>query len=429
MNIWPPQDQVFWYLQRNGIKPCTTNIETEVAIIGGGMAGLTAAQRFMEKGKKVVLLEQYYCGAGATGKSSGFITPNAELSFSDFGERYDFATAHKIWTFFSAGVEHIRNNIKTYSIECDYLPQNTLMLANNKSTIKELQTEHENLKKYGYKTHFYPQKEIKNYINSNNYFGGVEYEDSFGIDGYLYCQGMKEILQKQGVIIFEETPVTSIDNHILKTQHATITADSIIICADRFLPQLGFLTKEVYHAQTFLMISQSLSQDEIALLYPHKNYLAWDTDLIYSYFRVARNNRLLLGGGSMLTTLSSDEQHNYRPIIKKLTNYFKDKFPQVNVQFEYVWPGLIGLSKDTAPLAGRDKQKPYIYFISAVAGLPIAAALGTYSAEHIIEGRDDLDSYFSPYRSFFIGGFTQTLLGKKISFGISNLMSHYFPGL
>jgi ribulose 1,5-bisphosphate synthetase/thiazole synthase len=83
-NIWPPQDQVFWYLKRGAAKPCRENIQADVAIIGGGMAGLSAAQAFNKKGKKVVVLEQYYCGSGATGKSSGFVTPNAELSLTDF---------------------------------------------------------------------------------------------------------------------------------------------------------------------------------------------------------------------------------------------------------------------------------------------------------------------------------------------------------
>src|SRR5579862_6580521 len=99
MNVWMPQDQVFWYLKRNAIPACHESVTADVAIIGGGMAGLAAAQAFQKKGKKVVLLEQYYCGSGATGKSSGFITPNAELSFTDFAKQYNPEIAHTIWDF------------------------------------------------------------------------------------------------------------------------------------------------------------------------------------------------------------------------------------------------------------------------------------------------------------------------------------------
>src|SRR5579872_5288548 len=59
MKLWLPQDQVFWYLNRASTPTCRDNIVTDIAIIGGGMAGLSAAQAFATKGKKVVLLEQY----------------------------------------------------------------------------------------------------------------------------------------------------------------------------------------------------------------------------------------------------------------------------------------------------------------------------------------------------------------------------------
>jgi len=70
MNLWLPQDQVAWYLNRKFNSTCHQDLATEVAIIGGGMAGLAAAQAFHKKGKRVTVLEQYYCGAGATGKIS-----------------------------------------------------------------------------------------------------------------------------------------------------------------------------------------------------------------------------------------------------------------------------------------------------------------------------------------------------------------------
>jgi gamma-glutamylputrescine oxidase len=416
---WPPQNQVFWYLQRKPIPPCRQTIETEIAIIGGGIAGLSAAHAFHKRGKKVILLEQYYCGSGASGKSSGFITQNAELSLTDFEKQYGSDAARTIWQFITSGVEDIRNNIMHHNFNCDYAPQDTLVLADTKGALNELKTEQAHLEKMGYTSSFYDATTVKKYIGSTAYYGGVEYKGTFGIDAYCYCQSMKELLQKSGVTIFEETPVTAINDHTLETMHARITADFIIVCTDHFTPQLGLLSKEIYHAQTFLMISQVLTDDEIHAIFPTKNFLAWDTQLIYNYFRVTANKRLLLGGGSILTTFLK-EKPAYKPLIKKLTNYFQKRFPHLTIQFEQCWPGLIGISKDIAPIAGRDQNRPYIYYVTAATGLPIAAALGRYSAEHIVDGNDNLDSYFSPYRKFPIGGILQSLLGTKLSFALSN---------
>lgn len=57
-----PQDNVLWYLKKENNPPLRESIEADVVIIGGGMAGLSAAQAWVERGKKVVLIEQYYCG-------------------------------------------------------------------------------------------------------------------------------------------------------------------------------------------------------------------------------------------------------------------------------------------------------------------------------------------------------------------------------
>jgi len=422
-----PQDQVFWYLARRPTAACRENITADVAIIGGGMAGLSAAQAFRKRGASVVLLEQYYCGAGASGKSSGFITPNAELSFTDFSQRYTPEIAHSIWSFITSGVDDIRRNIQQHQFDCEYAPQDTLMVANSLRALKQLEIEYANLSKFGYKTQFYTQDTVRMHVGSHGYFGGVSYEDTFGINGYLYCQELKRQLQMMGVLIFEESVVTAIDDHTVTTPHAQVTAKYIVVCTDRWMPELGILTQDVYHVQTFLMISEQLADAQIQAIFPHKNLLVWDSDFIYSYFRITRNKQLLLGGGSLLTAYASRPAYDFTHMVTQLTCYFDTKFPGLNIQFTQVWPGLIGLSKDIAPIAGRDQNKPFLYYIAAAAGLPIAAALGRYSAEHLLEGRNDLDLYFSPYRSFAIGGLMQSILGTKLSFALCNGLVKMMP--
>lgn len=421
-----PQDQVYWYHQSLPVAQSIGDKAVEVAVIGGGMAGLSAAHAFAQRGKKVMILEQFYCGSGASGKSSGFITPNAELSLTDYQRHYNLEAAKKIWDFIGKGCEDIRSIIKKHNLSCDYRPQDTLVVANTKSALKELKQEHENLIKYGYQSVYYDAQELPNHINSKSYFGGVGYQNTFGINPFLYCQEMKRILQQQGVLIQEETPVIAIDDHRITTVHGTITADSIVVCVDRFLPNLELLKKKVYHAQTFLMISQKLNPEQISSLFPRDTLMVWDTDLIYTYFRLTGDNRLLLGGGTLLSTYATHEYHDYARMTHKLKRYIATKFPSLQINFVQQWPGLIGISKDMAPIAGRDKDKKHIYYIAAATGLPIAWGLGHYAAQHMIDGDNSLDEYFSPYRSFAIGDGIQTVLGAPLSFALSNGITKYF---
>lgn len=420
--IIEPQDQVFWYLQRSGIEPLRASLETDVVIIGGGMAGLSAAQAFRERGKNVMLLEQYYCGSGASGKSSGFITPNAELSLTNFIKKYNLSAAQNIWKNINAGVAFIKNNIEKYGIVCDYIPQDTLFMANNKKSMKLLYEEYRNLEKCGFESFFLEKEDVRNFLNTDIYYGGVGYRGSFGIDAYAYCQGMKHILKNLGVQIYEETPVVAIDNHIVHTLHASVKAEQIIVCADRFIPHLGKLNGIIYQIQTFLLLSSVLTHDQIHALFPHLQYMVWDSDLIYTYYRLTTQGRLLLGGSNYLQSYTFQSVHQYQLLVHKLSNYLQRAFG-LELQFEQMWGGLIGISKDIVPIAGKDKDNPSIYYIGACAGLSIAAALGNYSAEHILDNRRDLDTYFSPYRSFPIGSLLGKILGSKISFGLSNLIT------
>ncbi len=424
---WSPQDEVFWYRDRPAELPCKENQSVEIAIIGGGMAGLSAAQAFTKRGKKVALLEQYYCGAGASGKSSGFITPNAELSLHDFVRLYDENAAHGIWDLILQGASTIRNTILLRNMDCDYVTQNTLVVANNETDFKELIAEHNYLKKFSYPTHLFSKEEVPQKIRSENFFGGMTYEDTFGINGYHYCHSLKHHLKNEGVLIFEETPVIKIDGQKLTTPHAEIAADYIVICADRFLPNLNLLQKPVYHAQTFLMMSESLTDRQIHAIFPEDPLMVWDSDLFYKYFRLTGDNRLLLGGSSWWSIYSSNADHECAAMVHNLTQYFNSIFPESKVKFEYMWPGLVGVSKDIAPLAGRDKHNKHIYYISAAAGLPVAAGLGEYCAQNILENRTDLDDYFSPYRQFPVSNVIQSLIGKKLSFALSNYLTkrHY----
>lgn len=423
VSVIRPQDQVFLYLEKTDIKSLKKNISTDVVVIGGGMAGLTAAQSFREKGLDVVLLEKNYCGAGATGKSTGFITPDSELSLNYLMRTYGSVEAKKIWDFVLSGAKLIANNISKFNVDCDYQTQDTLVLAHTKRTYqKDILAEYNARSELNFSSTLYTQKELSNIIGADDYKGGVSYGDTFSINGYHYCSGMKQVLQNLGVHIFEESPVISIQNNYVLTPIAKVKAQHIIVCTDHFAANLPALKDKIYHVQTFVMLSSSLSPAQIQSIFPKKQYMVWDTELIYQYYRLTSDNRLILGGGSLLYTYASQEKHNNRHMIKKLTKYWTKKFPKSSPTFEYIWPGLIGVSKDLMPITGRDAKMPSVYYIAAATGLPWAAALGAYSAEHIINNDMRFDHYFSPDRPFTLGPAIQTFLGKKITFALSNFL-------
>lgn len=417
-----PLDHILWQQPNKNIQPCKQNMHVQVAIIGGGMAGLSAAQAFANKGKKVAVFEQYFCGSGASGKSSGFITPNAELSCIDFENQFGRDGALKIWNMISGGVQTIKNNIADFNIDCEFAAQDSIMLASSKHAVKKMQQEHQALQSFNYPTTLLDQQSVRQHIASNKFFGGIIYPDTFSINAYAYCQGMVNVLKNVGVMIFEESPVIQIEGNTLHLPDAQVTADHIVVCVDRFLPNISDLKDIIYQVQNFIIASKPMTDHDIKKIFPNKRLLAWDSELIYNYFRITPNNRIILGGGDFFSMYANKDWHDYQRINHKLQTYFNNTFPEIFPTFEYQWSGLIGVSKDIAPLIGPDKNNPAVYYIAATAGLPIACGLGNYSAQAILDNDKTLEQYFSVYRDFKIQGIAAKILGKKLSFAMSHGM-------
>ena len=132
------------------------------------------------------------------------------------------------------------------------------------------------------------------------------------------------------------------------------------------------------HSSPFPSASSSSDIDRIV---PAGSLMVWDTDLTYKYFRLTGDGRLLIGGGTLLNTYSRREQHRPEQAVRRLTRYLAARFPDLRVKFNACWPGLIGISKDFAPVVGRHPRYSSVHFAAGAAGLPWAAALGRYLAE------------------------------------------------
>ena len=113
-----PLHRVYWHEQRpsaDELPPIRADIRADAVVVGGGVAGLSCAQTLSEQGQKVVLLERDTCGSGASGTSSGFITPDSEMELSDLVRNRGLERARRLWEFVVRGVDDIRENIKRHA--------------------------------------------------------------------------------------------------------------------------------------------------------------------------------------------------------------------------------------------------------------------------------------------------------------------------
>ena len=409
--------------------PLQADIEADVLIIGGGAAGLAAALRLMGSGLKVVLLERNICGGSSTGKSAGFLTPDSELELSQLIRRFGPEGARQLWEVPTKGIEIMRSAIGRHELVCDFIPQDSLFLGNDPSGWNDVVTESVSRERLGYGHALYAAGELPAILGSRAFTGGIRYSGTYGIDALQYAQGVKQVLLRGGVAVYEASEVRRIEDHRAFTHLGSVKAGAIIFCADKPKPELTPYSRNVYHAQTFLSISEPLTDKEVEAMFPAGQLQCWDSDLVYSYFRLTGDQRLLLGGGSMFTTFA--RQDTTEPdVILHVIEKFKAKFPMLrNVQFIQYWPGRIDCTRDLLPTVGRDRDHPWIHFVLGCVGLPWATFCGDFAARHVLNDASEDKRYYHYFRAdrpFLLPLWSEKLLGKQLVFSLNNGWSKYY---
>src|SRR5665213_3256452 len=217
-----PKDEVYWYTLKPSrpsiaARTLTSNLSVPVVVIGGGMAGLMCAQRLLERHVECIVLEKSFCGSGATGKSSGFITPDSELGLSDLSTSLGDAQAKRLWDFATGGVRAIDETIRRHGIVCDYQVQDSLFVANSAQKADIVDAEHEAYQQLGYPSEHYSSDALPAVLGSRSYHGAVRTPETFGICAYLYCQALKDVLEASGIRIYEGTPARRIEEGRVQT--------------------------------------------------------------------------------------------------------------------------------------------------------------------------------------------------------------------
>ena len=413
--------------------PLNKDIKCDVVIVGGGFSGLSAAAEFLGKGLSVVLIEKNIVGGSSSGRSAGFLSPDSELELHELGRRFGTDEARKIWDIPTRGIDRIVKAVKKNNIECGLREMDSLFLGLGKRGKEGVASELEIREGAGFTDQqVYDENELKTILGAVNYTAGIRYPGTYGVNPLACLQGLKDVCIDNGMQVFESTAMVRLEGHTVYTHGGSVTADHIVIAVDKLSSSISPLAGEVSNVQTFLSVTEPLTDKECSELFPSgKQMLCWDSKLVYSYFRLTADNRLLLGGGTPLSTYPRGGANNHHRVITKVIKEFKSHFPNLrNLSFIQYWPGLIDTTRDLLPLVVKPPSQPHLQFILGCVGLAWAAFSGSFAARNIL-GEADEDykqyyPYFSNRRPFGLPSALGGAMGKPAFFALSNAWAKYY---
>jgi gamma-glutamylputrescine oxidase len=346
--------------------------------------------------------------------------------------RYGAKAAGEIWAAPCRGIDSIVNVVKTYDINCGLLRQDSLFLGLGKGGTAAVASELECRQSVGFTDQrTYNADQLQEVLGAQGYSAGIRYGGTYGINPLRFLQGLKDLLIDNGMQIFESTQMERLEDHTAYTHAGSVTADHIIIAVDKLSDSISPLAREVFHAQTFLSVTEPLNDRELQILFPSGEQMqCWDSKMVYSYFRLTGDNRLLLGGGTPFTTFLKDAYNN-PGVIKSVIKDFKNHFPGLrDLSFMQFWPGQIDMTRDLLPVIARPPQHPHIRFVLGCVGIPWATFCGSFAARNVLGDADDdyrkYFNYFSNERHFSLPSGLGKVVGKPMFFALSNSWAKFY---
>ena len=387
--------------------PLTGSVSCDVCVIGGGIAGCSAALHLAERGYSVVLLEQHRIGWGASGRSGGQVIHGVACGQARLERLIGDAASRAIWDLSTEALALTKQLIARYGIDCDWV-DGYLLTAIRPRHERELHEELERLRtRFEYRSvRYLSRDEVGATLATTRYIGALYDTHSGHLHPLNYTMGLASAAQSRGVRIHEETRALGFTAAHVRTAHGEVRARQLVLCGNVYLGSTApTLTSKIMAVGTHIVATEPLGERRARSLIAN-NAAVSDMNWVLDYFRLSADHRLLFGGRvSYSGHGGSDARRATRARLLRV-------FPQLaDADIEYTWGGYVDITLNRAPHFGR--LMPNVYFLQGFSGHGIALGgiAGKLVAEAIAGEAERFDVFTRiPHSDFPGGAFARPLL-------------------
>src|SRR5579864_977166 len=376
------------------------DLDVDVCVIGGGLAGLTTARELARSGWSVVLLEAGRLSASASGRNTGFVLPGFAADPEKLIGRIGFERTKSLWALSQAGLDYVRNAVKEEGA-AGIDPQPGWLYVSKVDNGDEFLGLVRLLNDLGCEIEGWPTERVRAVLHSARYYHAIHYVNAIAIHPLNYALALAAAAERDGARIFEGTPALAIDpagvRKRIVTPGARLRANHVVLAGNvrigGLMPQLGATLLPI---TTYVITTAPLGQKLGEVVGYHSGIS--DTDLSDNHYRIVGGDRLMLSGRS--TTWA----RNPRRYVRALQADIKKTYPQLGeVAVDYAWAGTLGNTVHRMPQIGE--LGPGVWLASGFGGhgLDTTAMAGNLVARGIVEG-DETWRKFTPFELVWAGG-------------------------
>ena len=379
----------------------------DVAILGGGLTGLSAALELAERGYRVILLEAHRLGWGASGRNGGQVLNGYSADTTGMIATLGLDTARALMALSNQAVALVKQRVARHGIDCD-LTQGYVMAALKPRQLQALTAETVQLARDMDETRLeiWDRDRLWRAVRSPRYCGGIHDPDGAHLHPLNFCLGLAAAARAAGARLHEDSPVQRVEESAtprLITGEGSVTADWLLICGDGYLgPAYRPASDHMMPVASCIVATEPLGAERVADLFGQSLAVA-DANVVLDYFRPTADGRLLFGGlADYAGREPADIRAALRPRLERV-------FPQLSgVGLSHGWGGLIGLTRNRLPQITRTAPCTLIAQGYSGHGVALATLAGQILAETIAGQSGRFDLFDRLPRPDFPGGWLRT---------------------
>jgi len=359
----------------------------DVAVIGAGFTGLSAARTLAKRRAKVAILEAETIGWGASSRNGGMVLTGMKLGVNRLISMYGRERTQRMYAASLASIDCVEEIVKLEGIECDFGRCGHLEVACKQKHFDDYARQAEVIaREFNHKLRVVQKHELGREIGSTVYYGGMVDEISAGCNPARYVAGLARAAMEAGAQIFERTRVRTIEREPsngengwkLSTSHGSLWAHELFVGTSGYTGRATpALQKKIIPIGSFIITTEILPAALAGEVSP-RNRMIYDSKNYLYYYRLTPDRRMLFGGRA---AFFPENDRTIRRSAEILRSGMIEVYPQLSdAKIDYVWGGTLDFAFDIMPHAG---QLDGMYYAVGYAGHGVAMA--TYQGQKIAE--------------------------------------------
>ena len=416
----PPEGRFWARTPAPDWTPLEGDVQTEVAIVGGGYTGVSTALHLSEAGVATTLLEADSAGFGASGRNGGFCCLGGAKATDAMLRRRHGEEGLRDWQRTErAAVETVAQILETHGIDADTHSRGETQLAHSPKAARALRAAMPEIRAaYGIEPDLIERDALRQAGLGGPFHGALTIPIGFALDPARYHAGLSRAARDAGATLHARSPVTAltrVNGHWrLETPRGAVTAKRVVMATNGYGSEdvPDWLRGRTLPVLSNVIVTRPLTAAEREAQGWTSRQMAFDTRQLLHYFRLLPDDRFLFGMRGGLSARPGET----RATARRIRRDFNAMFPAWrDVEIEHDWSGLVCLTRTLTPFVGPVPDMPGVFagFGYHGNGVAMATHAGRILAALVRGERPDAaypDAIRTPPPRFPLGRFRRTLL-------------------